>query len=367
MLEKYNGRYYKIHNSDKEETLLINSRKDKHLIGQTIYLRSPITCKCGDDVCHKCFGTTSLLSLDIPDGVSAYESEEVTKVVNQMILSTKHLLTTVSEKITFNEDFYKFFTMTAGEVNPIINNTVVDNLDDWAVWIDPNELCKSDELDNDSSFNTYIAGRFYVQNLVTKEYKEICTTEEREMFLTEECLELMKKGKGFIKFKDMEEDTTLFEIVIMNNELTKPLYELIDLLNKANRDVEMGYADMAARFTQLLLDAKIDAMALAGELIINRLLRNDPDDDFNRPDFSQKEIPPYQIYTVLKALENNKSAFIGLASQDIKRQLLSDDIVTKKTGSSYLDPFFKKETSTKRLQDIRKIIQKKKAEGISYI
>lgn len=141
-----------------------------------------------------------------------------------MILSTKHLLTTISEKIEFNDTFYKFFSLSAGEINPVLNNDVIENLDDWAVWIDPNTIQKSDELDDDSSFNTFINGKFYVQNLVTKEYFEVSSTEEREMYLTEECLELMRKGKGYIKFKDMEDDTTLFELVILNNELTKPLY-----------------------------------------------------------------------------------------------------------------------------------------------
>lgn len=97
-------------------------------------------------------------------------------------------------------------------------------MDDWAIWIDPNDLQKSDELDDDSSFNTFINGKFYVQNLVTKEYIEIHAMDDREMYLTEEALELLKIGKGFIKFKDMSEETTLFELVIMNNELTKPLY-----------------------------------------------------------------------------------------------------------------------------------------------
>ena len=32
------------------------------------------------------------------------------KVVNQNILSAKHLLNTNSEKVEFNSDFYKFFT-----------------------------------------------------------------------------------------------------------------------------------------------------------------------------------------------------------------------------------------------------------------
>lgn len=357
MLAKYNGRYYK---KDGDGNLyLLNAKKDKDLIGQTLHFRSPVTCACGNEVCHKCFGTTSLLNLDIMDGVSGFEVEETTKVVNQMILSTKHLLTTISEKIKFNDNFYKFFSLYAGEVNPILNNSDVSDLDNYAVWINPNDLQKSEELDDDSSFNTFINGKFYVYNMVTKEYIEIYSEDEREMFLTEECLDLMKRGKGFIKFKDMDENTTLFELVIMNNELTKPLYELMDLLNTSKKDVVRTYHEMCQTFTQLLIEAGIDAMAISGEIIINRLIRKNPDTDFERPDFEQDELEPYQIYTILKALAYNSSPLIGLASQDIKKQLLSDDLVTKKTGTSYIDPFFKKKTSTKRLKDARKIIRER--------
>ena len=280
-----------------------------------------------------------------------------------MILSTKHLLTTVSERITFNNDFYRFFNIYAGEVNPILKDTEIDNLDDYAVWINPADIQKCEELDDDSSFNTFIYGKFYVQNMVTKDFIEISSTDNRELYLTDECIELMKKGKGYIKFRDMNEDTTLFELVIMNNELTKPLYELMDLLNTSKKDKDQDnrtYHDMAQQFTELILEAGIDAMALSGEIIINRLLRKNPDIDFDRPDFTEDDLEPYQIYTVLKALENNKSALIGLASQDIKRQILSDDLVTTKDGTSYIDPLFKKQTPTKRLKDIRNYIKSKK-------
>lgn len=274
------------------------------------------------------------------------------------------MLTTVSEKIEFNEEFYKFFTLTAGQIEPILNNDDVPDLDDYAIWINPNEIYKSDELDNDSSFNTFIQGSFYVQNLVTKEYIEIKSSNEtKEMFLTDESLELLKKGKGYIKFKDMDEANPLFELSILNNELTKPLYQLMDLINKARKkgEPELTYSEMAQKFTDLLLEAGIAAMALSGELIINRLIRNKPDIDFSRPDFSKEEEPEYQIYTILKALENNKSLLIGISSQDIKRQLLSDDFITRKTGSTYLDSLFRKNTSTKRLKDIRKILDKRKS------
>ena len=360
MLKKYDGRYYKL-DEHKGSTLLLNAKRDTHLVGKTIYLRSPITCACANEneVCHKCFGTTSLLNLDIADGVTGFEVEETTKVVNQMILSTKHLLTTISEAIEFNDNFYKFFSITAGEINPILANDNVENLDEWAIWIDPNDIQKSDEMDDDSFFNTYINGKFYVYNTKTKDYIEIFSKDEREMYLTDECLELMKKGKGFIKFKDMDENTSLFELVIMNNELTKPLYDLIDLLNKSKKDdVRMTYNQMAQKFTELLLQAGIGAMALSGEVIINRLIRQDPDETFSRPDFSKTDIGDYQIYTILKALEYNKSPLIGLSSQNIKRQLLSDDIVTKKSGTSYIDAFFKVDTPTDRLREIHEIVNK---------
>ena len=360
MLKKYNGRYYK---EDLDGPLmLINAKKDTHLVGKKIHLRSPITCACGDEVCHKCFGTTSLLNIDISEGVSGFEVEETTKVVNQMILSAKHLLTTISEKIEFNENFSKFFSLFAGEINPVlINNTNVENIDDWAIWIDPNDIQKSDDLDEDSFFNTFINSNFKVCNLVTGEVLDIYSTDNRDIYLTEDAIELMHKGKGYIKFKDMDENTTLFNIVIMNNELTKPLYQIMDLLNKSNSgENSMTYHQMAQTFTELLLSAGIKAMAISGEVIINRLIRCDPDETFERPDFTNDILEPYQIYTVRNALEHNKSALIGLSAQDIKRQLLSDDLVTKKTGTSYIDAFFKKETPTDRMVDIHEILKRRR-------
>lgn len=358
MLNKYNGRYYV---DKKGRTKLLNSKSPEcqSLIGTTVHFRSPITCACGDQVCHKCFGTTSLLNLDIADGSAGFESEEVTKVVNQLILSSKHLLTTDSEKIVFNDDFYKFFNLCASEIDPIINNESVENIDDYAVWINPTDICKADELDDDSSSNTYIDGRFYVKNMVTQETYEIHTLEEKDLFLTEECLELIKKGKGYARFKDMDDNTKLFELDILNNELTKPLYELMSVLNNSKTTKSsMSYHEMAQRFTELILSAGIDALALAGELIINRLIRNDPDEDFSRPDFSNDYLGKYQIVTLRTALTSNKSSLVGLAAQYLKKQLLSDDLITKKDGTSFIDPVFRKTTSTKRLRDMYKASRK---------
>ena len=73
------------------------------------------------------------------------------KVVNQSILSTKHLLTTNSEVINFNSEFYDFFTILGGEINPVINeNDKVENIEDYAIYIDQEDVVKMEEQDYDS-------------------------------------------------------------------------------------------------------------------------------------------------------------------------------------------------------------------------
>lgn len=353
VLNKLNGKYYKLNRED--DLMLLDSKRDKHLIGKTILVRSVATCACGDNkVCAKCIGTTSVINQDISDGYSAFESEEITKVINQSILSTKHLLTTNSEVIEFNPEFYNFFTITGGEINPNVNdNKYIDNIDDYAIYINPEDICKLEEMDDDTSYNTVIYnGRFYIRNLANPDEKDICiqASGDKEMFISDDTLMYMKKGKGLIKFQDLDDDVKLFEMQILNNELTKPLYQIMDLLNKEKKDnINETIDSISQKFMKLLIEAKIDANFVAGEIIINRLIRSS-DNIYSRPDFSKDEMPPYIIYTVRKALEKNKSPLIGLSYQNIKRQLLSDDFYIERNGTSYIDEFFKPEISTDNLK-----------------
>lgn len=364
MVSKYDFRYYKFHPSDPDYKLLrYNDDVDK-LVGKTLYFRSPTKCACGgNEICHKCFGRTSLLNLDIADGVSGFEVEETSKEVNQMILSTKHLLSTLSKLIKFNLEFYKFFELNLGEITPILENSEF-NLDDYQIYIPNNEIFRTDELDDESRFNAYILNGFKIIKSSNKKNKEdeiieISSIGDLELFLTDEALSLLRKGNGYIKFKDLENDTVLFNINFQNNELTKPLYDLMDLLNKSKEgDIEMTIDKMCERFTQLLVESGIKATALSGEVIINRLLRA-VDSNYDFPNFSGLLEPEYKIFTILKSLEYNRSPLLGLASQDLKRQILSDDLFTEKYGTSYLDPFFREKLSNELLLEYNKIIKDK--------
>jgi hypothetical protein len=360
VLNKLNGKYYK--ESEDDDIKLLNAKTDIHLIGKSILVRSPATCACGDSVCARCIGTTAVINQDIGDGFSAFESEEITKIINQSILSTKHLLTTNSEVIEFNPEFHKFFTILGGEINPIVNeNKYVDDISDYAIYIDPDDISKVEEMDDDSLYNTMIYnGRFYVRNINDPEEPDILiqAVGEKEIYITEEATTLLKKGKGLIKFQDLDDDIKLFEMTILNNELTKPLYDLMDLLNKNKKDdIDMTIDSMCQKFMELMIDSKISANIVAAEIIINRLIRS-VENPYDRPDFTQDEMPLYTIFTVRKALEKNRSPLIGLSFQDIKRQFLSDDLYDERDGTSYIDAFFRTEIPTDNLKTYAEMVSK---------
>jgi hypothetical protein len=275
------------------------------------------------------------------------------KVVNQNILSAKHLLNTNSEKIEFNSDFYKFFTILGGEINPKVDdNTDVLNIEDYAIYIDPDDISKVEEFDEDSLFNNVISnGKFYIRNIVDSEEPDIViqAENEKEIYISEDATSMLKSGNNLIRFSDLTDDFKLFEVVIMNNELTKPLYDIMSLINRQNKDdIDYDIDTICNKFLSLIIEAKIDAGAIATELIINRLIRS-ANNIFERPDFSKETVEPYQILTVAKALEKNPSPMIGLAFQNLKRQLLSNELFEERNESSYMDAYFKTEIPTENL------------------
>ena len=339
ILKKFHNRYYRFDEND--ELKLLDAKRDTHLVGHTLQFRSPVTCALGDQVCAKCFGRTAGLNYDIASGAAGFESEEVTKELEQNVLSSKHLLTTKSEVLVFNESFDKYFTLTSGEIYPNIDeNDTIEDMDKYAIYIPPNVIEKVDEFDAENGYNTFIAGgMFYVTNMETGEMDKIeLKNEGKEIFITDDALSLMSKGRGFIKFKELDDSIKVFDIDIMNNELTKPLYDMMNLLNRNRKDGEPQTIDeVTQRFAELLVISKIKASNLAGECIINRLIRSDIN-TYDRPDFERTKLEPYSIITVRKALENNKSPGLGISVQYIKRQLLSDEIVTERNATSYIDP-----------------------------
>lgn len=358
-LKRCDGKYFKVNKNDIDYSVL-NYEKHKHLVGKKIYIRSAITCGLGNHVCAKCIGIQALTNADIANGVSTFYSEEVTKVVEQNILSTKHLLETFSEIIKFNDNFYKFFTLIGGEIMPVLQVEDEDkDIDDYAIYINPDDINKVDEYEDDSLFNNFLPdAKFVIRNINNPKEEDIpIELEDKELFISKDVMKDIYKNNGYIYFSELNEDMKLFEINIQNKELTKPLYDLMDLINKKKDNDNETIDSMLQQFLDLMVTAKISASIVAGEVIINRLIK-DVNDPYVRPDFSQEIMPKYQIKTVKNALTKNKSPLIGLSSENLKKQLLDDELYSTRYEESYVDPLFKETISMKRLKGYSKLVSK---------
>jgi len=358
-LKRCDGKYFKVNKDDIDYSVL-NYEKHKHLVGKKIYIRSAITCGLGNHVCAKCIGIQALTNADIANGVSTFYSEEVTKVVEQNILSTKHLLETFSEIIKFNDNFYKFFTLIGGEIMPVLQVEDEDkDIDDYAIYINPDDINKVDEYEDDSLFNNFLPdAKFVIRNINNPKEEDIpIELEDKELFISKDVMKDIYKNNGYIYFSELNEDMKLFEINIQNKELTKPLYDLMNLINKKKDNENETIDTMLQQFLDLMVTAKISASIVAGEVIINRLVK-DINDPYVRPDFSQEILPKYQIKTVKNALTKNKSPLIGLSSEGLKKQLLDDELYNTRYEESYVDPLFRETISMKRLKGYSKLVRK---------
>ena len=137
------------------------------------------------------------------------------------------------------------------------------------------------------------------------------------------------------------DDERIFVVEISNNELTKPLYNIMYLLN--NKTKRKGYetiSKMAQRLLDLLIESKIKSDSVHGEVLIRPLVRSKKN-ILETPDFSKYDaIHNYEILTVEAALQKHPSVLVSLSFQDLGRQL-TNPLTFKKKDPSFIDPFFK--------------------------
>ena len=354
-LQKLAGKFYIESLADDDYRVLKSS--DTDMIGKTIYVRSAATCNCGqDEICSACIGENASLLMDIANGIGIFFSQEAGKDLEQNILSAKHLLTTDSEKIEFTKEFYTYFNIVSGEISLALPEGV--SKDELAIVVDMDDVFKKEEYDDDSTYNTYISsGSFKLLNTSTGEVIEISIKNDKEIYIVSEAAKILRANNGMIKLKDVDDDMRIFEVIILNNELTKPLYELMNILdnNKRNSMDDVTIDSLSQRILDIFVDANIGAQMVSGELILNRLIRK-PDNIMMRPDFSYREMPDYEITTISRALEHNKAPLIGLSFEQLKRQLLNSNL-SERTATSFVDANFYEKLSTKSIKKYQKSIE----------
>ena len=349
-----------------EPLKLVHYEDCKHLIGKKIWIRSLITCAGGDEVCHVCYGRDSHLVMNMP-GMAIFNTEVYSEPVSQNILSTKHLLFTAANKITFSESFNKYFKFNAGDVYLIEKEDWPEGIpmDHLSVRIEEGNMVPINKHDmiEYNTFGNNVESPFFVYNSKTKEYDKIEIINYESMFIDATSMKSFKlvtdkkqDGRRYYEIPldvlSSELEGRLLSIDIKNNGLTDNLYTIMNLLNK-DASKYTDYGQLAQDFFETLINAGIRCRHVQAEVILNRLIR-DANDIYKRPDFRKFENPDYKILTLNQALLNTKAPTVSFSYQELKRQILGDALYTEKDGSSYLDPLYADKVKTDRLKEISK-------------
>ena len=357
-----------------EPLKLMHYANCRDLIGKDIYIRSLITCAGGNEVCHVCYGRDSHLVMNMP-GMAIYNTEVYSEPVSQNILSTKHLLFTAANELSFSDSFSKYFKYISGDI-------YLKEKEEWSPDIPMDHLSIRIEEENVISvnhqdmqeyntFGNHIESPLYIYNSITKEYTKIEIINYESMFIDATSMKSFKiiidkkQNKRYYEIpldvlsNDLE--GRLMSIDIKNNGLTDNLYMIMDLLKK-NASKYEDYNIFAQEFFETLVNAGIKCRAVQAEIILNRLIR-DANDVYHRPDFHKFENPQYKIFTLDQALLNSEAPTVSFSFQELKRQIMSDALYEDKKSSSYLDPLYADKISTRRFKELLEAKRRKKDES----
>ena len=324
--EKYlkllDKRYY----VDEGGYRLLNWTKDKHLIGKTVSFKSPMTCTCKDGVCKTCYGALSDINADL-FSIGGYSSTKESEPYGQRILSSKHSQITTSQLIQLCDDFYNIFEMSSSEI------TIRQDFEEDA-YIQFDNITVEDSGDETFYFTSKI-------NILDTKGKIIFSIYEENgvnFYLSPELINLYRKSPDKPISLDIFDDSTiLFYTEIKNVELSKPLNDIEDLINKNDHLGCKTLSSIAQKFLELKIAAGIMYNAVHHEIILRQLVRK-KSNVLERPDFSPTGDPDdYQILRLNDALFRNPSPTICLTNSYLRKTLISPDLY-EKSQISPLDP-----------------------------
>ena len=336
-LKRFNNRYYRFRLDGPEYK--INSKKDTHLIGQTLYLRSPMTCASranGDGICYRCYGDLAYTNRNINIGTIA--AELLSSELTQMLLSAKHLLESNIKSIEWVNGFLDIFD---------VNFNILKIKDDfeckkWKLIIDEDLISREDDMD-DLEYNEYVTKfqvidpRGRVKDLYSKTSENIYFSADLS-----EIISSMPNPVNGIYEIDMEEikDINLFLIHIANDELSATLEHVKSIINKYPKLDGMTKDKILQEFVIAVLNGGLNVDAIHLEVILSNQIREGLEDDkiLQMPhwEFDNAE---YSLVNLDTALKNHPSVTTTLEYQKVSKTLYTP-LSYKKSSPSQMDLFF---------------------------
>ena len=321
-LAMLNGRYYYDKNGEMK---LLDSKKDKDLIGKTLRFRSPITCNSKEGVCKYCYGHLFDMNQSM-FSAGTLAALKITEPIGQGILSSKHSQSTSSSELQFTEGYDDVFETT----NSVISLKEESNLD-ANLFIKLGEV-SVEEFDDSESY--------YVQcfDLVDEDGNVVRHIEElsgARFYLNEKLLQMYKTklrtrtADPLFSLEDLDDAESLFTIEVKNRELTEPLKIFTKILNSKDHHGATTLSELAQIFAEKLLQMGIKYEFVHAEMILKALIRK-KSNILDVPDFSAAGNPEdYQILKLDDALFHNPSVLVGMSYGYLRRALMSPELYQK--------------------------------------
>lgn len=339
------GRYYRLNPNGLEYVIDTDSTS---LIGKHIYLRSPMTCASnarGEGICYKCYGDLAYTNNNINIGRMA--ADILSSRLTQRLLSAKHLLETVIDKINWSSKFDDIFEVEGNAIKLISDIKYKE----WTVLIDPEEItAENEDISNEyddgesynqgSMYNEYIK-KFEIENKKGERF-EICTENEDKLYITNELNNVIRTKSKAIDNKivipmQRLDDMYLFFIAIHNNELSKTMEMLMNILNKNPVTSTLDKDQILQKFLETVIEGGLYITSVHCETLLSNQIRS-VENITDKPDW-QYPNEKYQVLTLNSALTNNASIIVVLMYQRLSR-VLYNPLSFKKNGASFLDLFF---------------------------
>jgi hypothetical protein len=317
VLKRYSKRLY-INKDGELDEIDVN---DQSLIGEIIRIPSPITCASNEGICRKCYGKLFDINKDLNIGMIAVLI--LTDPLTQQLLSAKHLLETRSSKIEWGTKFEANFNVNRNLIYPKrYSDTIIIKEDDF----------REDEETEELVFDTFT---------LKSGNKETVIEVPQRFFLNKI---LLKDLEGFYNIEELyyeiplnklDEGDSVATFIMENNELSKPLKGIKDLIETNKYIKEHDINEIVNYFIHLLNESGIGIQAVHMELILREMMKLSSSD---REVFKEEKMPEYEMLRITDANLKGDSLSRSLLFEQIKKQLTTLDFGTfEKTKGSILD------------------------------
>ena len=299
-LYEFDMRWYRIKKDGVDK--LINADRDKHLIGQTIYLRSPMTCNSfthGQGVCYKCYGTLAYVNNNM--NIGKYAAENQSSKFTQKLLSAKHLLESNIKAMEWRGPIFDFLAIDYD------NLCLREDVDYTDCMIRLNNIDTEDEYD-DVDYNYYVTSFsiIYPDGHMEDSY----TTDSDNIYLQPDVAVIANKildnsDEDYVDLSlaDLYKTNHLivFKIRIKNDEIQATMNRIRNIINVKSETSKYNKDTFLKEFMDTNLKGGVKIRAVHYEVILANQMR-DGENELEFPDWGVPDQTNYQIVTLNNSL-----------------------------------------------------------------